>query len=119
VIEMRIDSSEGWRRYAGAAVTGLALFMVTGAAGAVASTAQTRTDTQTAARVYASLKADPVFFYRNVNVTVDDGVAHLSGYVWTADALYHAEDIARRVPGVTGVVDQMTLARSAVRGADG
>lgn len=61
-------------------------------------------DQAIANRVYTALDADPVYFYRHVDVRVDQGVAALSGYVWSADALYRARDIARGIPGVTRVV---------------
>jgi len=47
------------------------------------------------------------------DVQVDNGVAHLSGYVWSADAIYQARKIARNVPGVTGVsTSQLQLERN-------
>jgi BON domain len=70
----------------------------------------------TAERVYAALNADPIYFYRHVDVRVDRGVAHLSGYVWDIDALYKAKRIAAGVPGVTRVVNQMELERAGTRG---
>jgi BON domain len=54
--------------------------------------------------VYLALNADPVYFYRHVDVRVDDGVADLSGYVWSTDAIYRARRIARGVPGINRVV---------------
>jgi len=81
--------------------------------------AQARADAATADRVYAALNDDPIFFFRHVDVNVDDGVAHLSGFVWTTDALYRAEQIARNVPGVICVEDRMELARPAFRGGGG
>ncbi len=54
--------------------------------------------------VYSALNADPSYFYRHVNVHVEGGVAALSGYVWSTEAIYHARKIARSVPGVTQVV---------------
>src|SRR5262249_20602799 len=61
---------------------------------------QERADSATAERVLASLEANPIYYFRDVEVTVDYGVAQLSGYVWTTDALYAAQGIARKVPGV-------------------
>lgn len=75
-----------------------------------------RADAATADRVYAALEANPIYYLRDVEVSVDGGVAELSGYVWTTDALYGAQDIARRVPGVTRVSDKMQLEREAARG---
>jgi osmotically-inducible protein OsmY len=70
-----------------------------------------RTDAVTAEQVYAALNADPIYYFRHVDVNVRDGVATLSGYVWVPQAIYHAQKIAARVPGVTRVVDQMELVR--------
>jgi osmotically-inducible protein OsmY len=80
------------------------------------SPAQERADTALADRVYAALQANPIYYFRDVDVDVDDGVAHLGGYVWSTDALYHAQMIARAVPGVTAVRDEMKLEREANRG---
>jgi len=77
---------------------------------------QERADSATAERVLAALEANPIYYFRDVEVTVDYGVAQLSGYVWTTDALYAAQGIARRVPGVTGVRDTMELERQGNRG---
>ncbi len=77
---------------------------------------QERADAATAERVYAALDANPIYYFRDVEVGVDDGVAVLSGFVWSTDALYHAQMIASRVPGVTAVRNQMQLEREANRG---
>ena len=61
-------------------------------------------DHELASDVYSKLNANPFYYYRHVNVRVDGGVAYLSGYVWSADAIYAARRIAQSVPGVTGVV---------------
>jgi BON domain len=73
-------------------------------------------DEATAERVYAALNADPIYFYRHVDVHVDHGVTRLSGYIWDTDALYKAKRIAAGVPGVTRVVNQMELERAGSRG---
>lgn len=62
------------------------------------------TDEAAANRVSVALNEDPTYFFRHVDVRVDEGVAYLSGYVWTADAIYRARQITRDVPGVRGVV---------------
>lgn len=54
--------------------------------------------------VYSKLNANPTYYFRHVDVRLHDGVAYLTGYVWSTDALYAAQRIARSVPGVTGVV---------------
>jgi osmotically-inducible protein OsmY len=80
---------------------------------------QERVDAATAERVYAALEANPIYYFRDVEVSVDYGVAQLSGYVWTTYALYAAQDITRRVPGVTRVQDAMELERQGNRGGGG
>ena len=63
--------------------------------------------------IYSKLNLDPVYYFRHVDVRVDHGVAHLSGYVWSTDAIYRARYIARAVPGITGVVtSQLELERN-------
>lgn len=67
--------------------------------------------------VYRRLNADPIYYFRHVDVRVDHGVALLSGYVWSTDALYGARRIAQSVPGITGVVTtQLELERNGQRG---
>jgi osmotically-inducible protein OsmY len=76
------------------------------------SPAHRSADELLATNVYLALNADPVYFYRHVDVTVDNGVADLSGYVWSADAIYRARQIARQIPGVRRVVtNQLELER--------
>jgi osmotically-inducible protein OsmY len=77
---------------------------------------QERADATTAERVYAALEANPIYYFRDVEVSVDYGVAQLGGYVWTTDALYAAQRIAGKVPGVTAVRDTMELERQGNRG---
>jgi osmotically-inducible protein OsmY len=71
------------------------------------------TDEILANTVYSQLNADPFHYFRHVDVTVDNGLAHLSGYVWSTDAIYQARKIAMKVPGVTGVsTNQLELERN-------
>jgi osmotically-inducible protein OsmY len=74
---------------------------------------QGATDEVLANTVYSELNADPIYYFRHVDVRVDNGVAHLSGYVWSTDAIYQARKIASNVPGVTGVMtNQLQLERN-------
>lgn len=72
---------------------------------------QVKADAAIADRVYAALNADPIYYYRHVDVRVYGGVAHLSGYIWSSNALFRAKQIAARVPGVSLVVNEMELER--------
>jgi osmotically-inducible protein OsmY len=79
-------------------------------------TVQGRADEALAANIYAALNADAVYFFRHVDVTVDDGVADLSGYVWSTDAIYRARTITRDVSGVRRVVtSHLELERNGFR----
>jgi len=72
-------------------------------------------DQALAQRISLALNADPWYLYSHVDVRVDDGVANLSGYVWSTDALYQARRIAAHVPGVTGVVtNHLELERNGI-----
>lgn len=95
----------GWKW--GARCTALAAAAILAAACSTApprSPAQTESDRALADRVYAALDADPTYFYRHIDVRVEDGVADLSGYVWSTEAIYRARQIARQVSGVRRVV---------------
>jgi osmotically-inducible protein OsmY len=95
----------GWKWGARCAVLAAAAILA-----AACSTAPPRPPAQTAGdrvvadRVYAALDADPTYFYRHVDVRVEDGIADLSGYVWSTDAIYRAREIARQVSEVRRVV---------------
>lgn len=80
------------------------------------SAEQERADDATAERVSAALEANPIYYFKDVEVSVDYGVARLGGYVWTTDALYHAQQITGRVPGVIAVRNEMELERQGNRG---
>ena len=78
------------------------------------------TDEILASTVYSALNADPIYYFRHVDVRVDNGVAHLSGYVWSTDAIYRARHIASQTPGVTRVVsNQLELERNGRSGGSG
>ena len=77
---------------------------------------QERADAATAERVTAALEQNPIYYFRDVDVSVDYGVARLEGYVWTTDALYRAKEIALKVPGVLSVQNRMELERQGNRG---
>jgi osmotically-inducible protein OsmY len=63
--------------------------------------------------VYSKLNANPTYYFRHVDVRLQNGVAHLSGYVWSTDAIYAARRIAGNVPGVTLVrTNQLELERN-------
>ena len=72
---------------------------------------QVRADEAVTERVYAALNADPIYYFRHVDVRVDGGVAHLSGHIWSSDAIFRAKQIAAGVPGVKLVVNEMELER--------
>ena len=73
---------------------------------------QSPTDARTAQDIDKRLKADPHHFFRHVNVTVENGVARLGGFVDSEDALAKAKQIAGDTPGVTRVDNQMKLQRN-------
>lgn len=80
---------------------------------------QQSADDVLASSIYAALNADPIYYFRHVDVKVHHGVAQLSGYVWSTDAIYRARAIAAHTKGVTRVVsNQLELERNG-RGTGG
>jgi osmotically-inducible protein OsmY len=73
---------------------------------------QSAADKQLAQRVYDTLNADQVNLYKHVTVSADSGVVTLGGTVATTAALNKAKKIAGSVPGVTKLLDRMTLERA-------
>jgi hypothetical protein len=103
--ELRLVGRRSDRRWLPGTLLGAMLLASCSTSAPIApiSPAQAAANQALANRVYLALNADPVYFFRHVNVSADNGVVHLSGYVWTADAIYQARNIARHVPGVTRV----------------
>ena len=73
---------------------------------------QSPNDARTAQDIDARLKADQYHLFRHVTVSVQNGVAQLSGFVYSTDALAKAKQIAGDTPGVTRVEDKVTLKRA-------
>jgi osmotically-inducible protein OsmY len=79
--------------------------------GAQTASKQSPADNRIARQVYDNLSADKVDYYKHVTVSADHGIVTLGGSVATTEALNKAKKIASGVPGVTKVIDQMTLER--------
>lgn len=63
-------------------------------------------------RVETTMRADPYFFDEHVTVTVKDGVVILEGLVFDAWDIVTATRIARKIPGVKRVFNDIELADS-------
>jgi osmotically-inducible protein OsmY len=72
-------------------------------------------DKEIADRVESALDADKYLFTRHISVRVDSGVVHLEGCVWSPTDLYEAKRAAKRVPGVTVVVNELELQTGGIR----
>jgi osmotically-inducible protein OsmY len=82
------------------------------ASGPHKSDAQLQADKLTAERVEAALNGDKMLYARHITARADNGVVHLSGYVWDRPDLDRATFIAESVPGVTQVVNDLELQRN-------
>jgi hypothetical protein len=63
-------------------------------------------------RVETTMRADPYFFDEHVTVTVKNGVVILEGLVFDAWDIVTATRIARKIPGVKRVFNDIELADS-------
>jgi osmotically-inducible protein OsmY len=76
-------------------------------------------DEQIRGNVIAELRWVPDIDETNIDVSVDDGIVTLNGFVPTYNDRIHAECAAKRVKGVTGVANEIKVsARSAERYSD-
>ncbi|MGA8709399.1 MAG: BON domain-containing protein [Steroidobacteraceae bacterium] len=75
---------------------------------------QAERDRETAADVQRALAADKSIYTEHVNVRADNGVVHLSGYIWSDTDRYDVEQTVESVPGVNKVVDEMDLEREGI-----
>jgi osmotically-inducible protein OsmY len=66
---------------------------------------QVQADADTAARVYAAIKASPTWFYPALDVQVENGAVYLTGLTFDPPAFEAATEIARSVKGVTRVTN--------------
>jgi len=93
----------------------LASVLMVACAGAPPKTSeQALADKETAEAVQRALSADTHIYTQHVQIDVDRGVVHLSGYVWNDFDQSEAERIAESVAGVTKVVDEMELEREGI-----
>lgn len=70
---------------------------------------QARTDADTAARVYAAIKASPTWYYPALEVQVRNGRVYLTGLTFDPPAYDAAADIARHVQGVAAVTNAIVV----------
>jgi len=82
------------------------------ASGPPKSDAQVQADKEMAERVEAALNADRSLFAKHITAHADNGVVHLTGYVWEAGDFEEATYIASVVPGVIRVVNDLELNRN-------
>lgn len=75
---------------------------------------QAENDRETAAAVQQALRSNKGIYTQHVIVQADNGVVHLSGYVWSDYDQFEAERTAESVPGVNKVVDEMELEREGI-----
>jgi len=73
------------------------------------TTGQAINDKMTAYNVNHALGTDPVLKYPDVKVIVYNGNAQLTGFVDTDEQRVRAAELASRVPGVTQVINEITI----------
>lgn len=71
--------------------------------------AHSNPDSLLAARVLTAIKADPAMREAEIQVTVSQGRARLSGFVGNAAAKLRAAELAQQAEGVIGVENRLIL----------
>jgi osmotically-inducible protein OsmY len=79
-----------------------------------ATPAQRAADEAAAARVQAALTAQPDLYSKDITVSVVNGVATLGGMAWSTGDIETAGSVARAVPGITRVINQINTEQSQV-----
>jgi osmotically-inducible protein OsmY len=98
-------SAHGWATAAMATMT----FALGCASTPPESGEQAQADAATADRVYAALEADRLHLYIGLKVRVHDGAAYISALTFDPSVRDEATEIARKVPGVTKVVNEIDV----------
>jgi osmotically-inducible protein OsmY len=80
-----------------------------GSAAAAAPVVYLVPDAEVRERVQLALHDDPYFYDGHVEVSVDDGVVHLHGFVFSDWDLRDAMRIAGKAAGDRRVIDNLTL----------
>jgi osmotically-inducible protein OsmY len=73
------------------------------------STGEYIDDKATTSRVKKTLEDDPAYKFEHVNVATFKGTVQLSGFVNTRDQKNRAAQLAKSVPGVKEVVNNITV----------
>jgi osmotically-inducible protein OsmY len=104
------------KRVLSSALIGALLSLIVACATAPPKTTnELQANKEIADRVERALDADKFLFTRHISVRVESGVVHLEGYVWSPTDVYEAKRVAKRIPGVTVVVNELELQRGGIR----
>jgi hyperosmotically inducible periplasmic protein len=79
------------------------------AACSIANGTESADDAAVKAKVQAALNSDSVLYARHIQVSVQQGVVHLAGFVLRTDDIQRAKKDAASVPGVKTVSNEMVL----------
>jgi osmotically-inducible protein OsmY len=74
---------------------------------------QRQADTEIADRVYAALESDRMHLYIGLDVRVHAGVAYITALTFDPSVRDQATEIARKVAGVTKVVNEIEVSAGA------
>jgi hyperosmotically inducible protein len=67
------------------------------------------TDADVKERVETAMRSDPFFYDEHITITVKDGVVTMRGIVFDEWDLRVAKRIARRIPGVKRVINDLEI----------
>lgn len=97
-------------------LAGAALLTLAGCASSMVPSDTRRADSGITSVIQTSLESNEKVKARQVDVETREGVVYLTGVVDTEEARREAGRVARRTPGVDGVVNELTVGERTVGG---
>ena len=100
-----------WKQSAGALVASTLLMAAAGCASdqSQRTAGQSIDDQATARRVEEALRSDPAYKFTEVKVVAYEGKVQLSGFVDKGEQKGQAEEIAKKIPGVKEVRNDIAM----------
>jgi hyperosmotically inducible protein len=111
ILSVSLQWAELWKQVLSVSIVAGMLTLATGCASdqPQRTAGQSIDDKAVSRRVQEALSSDPAYKFTDVNVVAYQGKVQLSGFVDKGEQKGQAEDIAKKVPGVKEVKNDITM----------